>query len=346
MKKQIQVGLAAFGTSGRIFHAPFIENHPDFNLYAVVERHHSNSREKYAQTKLYRSFDELLTDKNIDIIVINTPVQTHYEYAKQALLQKKHLIVEKPFTVNAEQAAELIRLANESNCFLSVYQNRRYDGDFLKVQEIVQRNVLGAIKEVHIQLDRFRTEISLKKHKEDPIAGAGTLHDLGTHLIDQALVLFGFPKALFADLGKLREHTQTNDYVELILFYDNELRIRIKASILAKENKLGYLLHGDKGSFLQNRMDAQEESINNGISPSVTNWLPEITQPNGKLNTVEIQEKTIAQNGNYMNYYTAIANALLKNKTNPVPAEQALQVMQIVDAALKSHRERKVADLP
>lgn len=152
----MNIALCSFGMSGRVFHAPFIAQHPHLNLYAVVERHRSESRELYPKSKLYRSVAEMLQDPSVDVVVVNTPVQTHYEYAKEALLAGKHVLVEKPFTVTAEEARALDTLAKEKGKLLMVYQNRRYDGDYLKVKEIVKSGVLGELKEVEIRFDRFR----------------------------------------------------------------------------------------------------------------------------------------------------------------------------------------------
>ncbi|WP_172918189.1 Gfo/Idh/MocA family oxidoreductase [Capnocytophaga canis] len=344
MNKIINVGLASFGMSGRLFHAPFVANHPLFRLQAVVERHKNDSREKYSQSKLYRSFDELLHDEIIDLIVINTPVQTHYEYTKEALELGKNVLVEKPFTVTSDQAKELQQLADSNDCFLSVYQNRRYDGDYLKVKEIIESGALGTIKEVEIRFDRFRTSISEKIHKEAPIAGSGALHDLGAHLIDQALQLFGYPKFIYADLGFLREKTQTNDYFELILFYENELRVRLKSSTISKEKGWEYIVHGDRGSFLQQRFDAQEDMLSKGITPTTENWLPKVQYPNGILHTSTVYEQTVAQHGNYMDFYQNVYESMVYGKSNPVPADQAVQTMSLIDKAIESFSQgRKIS---
>lgn len=341
MGKIINVGLASFGMSGRVFHAPFVASHPKFRLQAVVERHNNKSREKYPDSKLYRSFDELLSDDTIDLIVVNTPVQTHYEYTKKALTLGRNVLVEKPFTITGNQAEELHQLANAKGCFLSVYQNRRYDGDYLKVKEIIESGVLGTIKEVEIRFDRFRTSISNKTHKEAPIEGSGTLHDLGAHLIDQALQLFGYPKFIFADLGFFREKTQTNDYFELILFYENELRVRLKSSTMAKEKGWEYIVHGDRGTFLQQRFDAQEDELSKGVISSTENWLPEIKISNGILHTETSREETIAQHGNYMNFYEDVYNSIVYGKPNPVPAHQTVQTMWLIDKAIESFSQGK-----
>lgn len=341
--KKIRVGLAAFGTSGAVFHAPFLNQHPDFELSAIVERNKNESRALYPETKLYRSFDDMLCDSTLDLVVVNTPVQTHFQYAQKALNKGINTIVEKPFTVDANEAEILNQLAQEKGVFLSVFHNRRWDGDFIKVREIIGSGVLGAIKEVDVMFYRYRSEISAKKHKEAPILGAGILHDLGSHIIDQSLQLFGYPRALFADLGHFRPETKTNDYFEIILFYDNELRVRLRASMLALENAVGYIVQGEKGAFKQNRIDAQEMQLREGKLPKISPWAKPLTQANAWLTTTETQQKIVTQSGNYMNYYEAVCQCLINKKNNPVPPVQALDVMRIIDAALCSAtQQRKV----
>ncbi len=246
----IKTGLCAFGMSGKVFHAPFLKEHPGFFLSAIVERSKEDSKEKYPDAAIYRSVEEMLKSADIELVVINTPVQTHFEYTKMALESGKNVIVEKPFTVNVSEAEELVRLAEEKGLFLSVYQNRRFDRDYLQVQKIISEGNLGAIREAEIRFDRFRTEASGKKHKENPEAtGSGSLHDLGAHLVDQAVQYFGFPEKLFADVFSMKGEAYANDYFEIILYYPNNLRVRLKSSVFTKEAHYAYAVHGAKGSF-------------------------------------------------------------------------------------------------
>ena len=317
--------------SGRLFHAPFIAAHPYFKLYGVVERHTPQAQSLYPEAKHFSSVAEGLADPVIDLVVVNTPVQTHYEYTRAALLVGKHVLVEKPFTVNVDEAADLVRLAAEKALSLTVYQNRRYDGDFLKVKEIVTSGVLGDLKQVEMRFDRFRPTLSAKAHKETAEAGGGTLHDLGAHLIDQALVLFGTPQRIAADLGYMREGTLTNDYFEILLHYPKELRVRLISTTFALERQWEYKLHGTKGSFLQQRFDAQEEALDKGEKPSFSKWLPKVSAPNGILHTLDKREETTAQQGNYMHFYEALYQHLACGAKNPVPATEALEVIRVID---------------
>ncbi|WP_131799229.1 Gfo/Idh/MocA family protein, partial [Chryseobacterium contaminans] len=164
----VKAGLCAFGMSGKVFHAPFLKEHPGFFISAIVERSKEESKEKYPEATICRSVEEMLQHADVELVIINTPVQTHYEYAKKALEAGKNIIVEKPFTVNVEEAEELVKLAEEKGLFLSVYQNRRFDRDFQQVKKVIHEGKLGNIKEAEIRFDRFRTAPSGKQHKENP----------------------------------------------------------------------------------------------------------------------------------------------------------------------------------
>lgn len=341
----VKVGLCAFGLSGRVFHAPFLKAHPGFFLSAIVERSKSESREKYPDSKLCRSVEEMLAIADIDVVVVNTPVQTHFQYVKMALQSGKNVIVEKPFTINALEAEQLTELANEHHLFLSVYQNRRFDRDYLQVKKIIGDGFLGNLKEVEIRFDRFRTEPSHKEHKENPnLPGSGALHDLGAHLIDQATQLFGCPEKLFADVFSMKGPQYANDYFELILFYTNRLRVRLKSSTFVKEDHYAYKIHGDKGSFLQQRSDRQEQELTKGAVPVFEKeWVMPLKSPDGMMNCVEENDTrrylTSSAPGDYMNYYTDVYNHIVFDEPLPSPAVQIIQNMKIIDAALQSAKE-------
>ena len=344
----IKTGICSYGMSGKLFHAPFIQSHPGYELAAIVERHKNESREKYASSKLYRSFEELLADDSLQLIVVNTPVQTHYEYAKAVLQAGKAAVVEKPFTVTAEEAAELDDLARTKKGFLSVYQNRRYDGDYWSIKKVVEQQLLGELKEVEMRFDRYRPGFGGKPHKEGALRGAGILHDLGAHLIDQALQLFGWPDAVFADIRILRPDVQANDYFELLLYYP-ALRVRIKSTVIARESYYAYVLHGMKGSFLQHRSDMQEEQLLAGKVPTIESWCSAPSSPDGILHTETngegIRTRTTSAPGNYMGYYDDVYKALTGKSGNPVPAADAVKTMKIIDAAVESAQAGKVVKL-
>lgn len=345
MEPVIKTGICSYGMSGKLFHAPFIHNHPGYELTGIVERHNNDSRERYPDSKLYRSVDELIADDSIELIIVNTPTHLHYENAKAALMAGKNIVVEKPFAVEVKEAEEITQLAKERNLFISIYQNRRYDGDYHAVKNVIEKNLLGGLKEVEIRYDRYRPMPSGKAHKEGDLPGAGIIYDLSPHIVDQALQLFGWPQALFADIWKMRDQVTANDYFEILLYYPN-IRVRLRVSCIARETVPSYMLHGMKGSFLQQRSDLQEIQLNAGAVPSLESWCPAPSQPDGLLHTEingeEVRKEVTSTPGNYMGYYDDVYKALTGKEPNPVPAEDGIKTIRIIEAAFQSSNEGKV----
>lgn len=348
MDQVIKTGICSYGMSGKLFHAPFLEAHPGYELAAIVERHNHDSSERYPNAKLYRSVEEMCEDKDLQLIVVNTPTHLHFEQAKLVLNAGKHLIIEKPFSVTVKEAEELTELAEKNNLFLSVYQNRRYDGDYRAVKEVIKKEILGEIREAEIRYDRYRPAFGGKQHKEGNMPGAGNMYDLSPHVVDQAIQLFGFPKALFADIIKMRDDVAVPDYFEL-LFYYNRLRVRLKVTVIARESLYAYVIHGMKGSFLQQRSDLQEQQLQLGTKPSLESWCPAPEKPDGILHTEingeVVRKETTSTPGNYMGYYDDVYKALTGQGPNPVPAADGINNMRIIEAAWESMRDRKVVTL-
>ena len=344
----VSTGICSYGMSGKLFHAPFIEAHPGYELSAIVERHNNDSKERYPHAKLYRSVEKLCADNDLQLIVVNTPTHLHFEHAKMVLQAGKNMVIEKPFAINVKDAEEITALAQKNKLFISVYQNRRYDGDFRAVKEVIQNELLGEIREVEIRYDRYRPNFGGKQHKEGNMPGAGNLFDLSPHLVDQAIQLFGFPHAIFADLIIMRDDVAVPDYFELLFYYDR-LRIRLKASVIARESTYAYILHGMKGTYLQQRSDMQEQQLLAGVKPSLENWCPAPASPDGLLHTEingeVIRKETTSAPGNYMGYYDDVYKALTGDGANPVPATDGIMNTRIIDAALESMNEKKVVSL-
>ncbi|MDB5231810.1 MAG: oxidoreductase [Chitinophagaceae bacterium] len=344
----INTALCSFGMSGWVFHAPFIMVNPGFNFYAVWERTKNLAGQKYPGVITYRSLEEMLADENIELVVVNTPNYTHYEYAKLALEAGKHVIIEKPFTITVKDGKELIELAEKKQKKLSVYQNRRYDSDYRTVKKVLEEGLLGNMVEAEIHYDRFKEELSPKVHKEIPGPGTGALYDLGSHLIDQALQLFGMPQAVFADIAIMRPISKVDDYFELLMYYSN-FRVRIKSSYQVREALPGYVFHGSKGSFIKQKTDVQEDMLQTGAIPGGASWgiEPETqkgllhTEVNGEVKRVFIE----SERGNYGDYYDGILEAIRNDKPVPVSAEEALQVIRIIKAAFESNEKKKVIEL-
>tara|TARA_R110000744_G_scaffold114557_3_gene214295 strand:+ start:803 stop:1846 length:1044 start_codon:yes stop_codon:yes gene_type:complete len=346
--KPINTALCSFGMSGYVFHAPFIEVHPAFNLYGVWERTKNNAQAKYPNIKTFRTLEEMLADQNIELVVVNTPSVTHYDFAKQAINSGKNVVVEKPFTATVEQAEELIQLAKEKNVALSVYHNRRYDSDFKTVKKILDEGWLGNIVEAEIHYDRYDPGLSYKLHKEIPTAAVGSIYDLGSHLIDQALVLFGMPNAVFADLDTYRPNSKVGDYFDIKLFYSTH-RVILKSSYYVREALPGNIMNGTKGTFIKSKADIQEAELQAGKIPGSKDWGAEPDKEKGLLHTEKdgkiIREQIPTLNGDYMEYYEGIYQALRNNGLVPVTGTEGMDVIRVIETALKSNREKKVIDL-
>jgi predicted dehydrogenase len=343
--KQINTALCSFGMSGWVFHAPFIHVHPGFNLYGVWERTKNLSVEKYPKVKIFRSLEELLADETIDLVIVNTPSVTHFEFAKQALQEGKHVVVEKPFTATVAQADELIQLAKEKNRVLSVYQNRRYDSDFKTVKKILDEKLLGEIVDAEIRYDRFAPDLSYKMHKETPTPAVGCLYDLGAHLIDQAIQLFGMPQQVFADIAINRPGSKVDDYLDIKLYYPR-YRVSLRSSYYVREAMPGFQIHGKKGSFIKPKTDQQEAALLAGDIPGAAAWGKEPGAQNGLLHTEIdgqiIREHITSLQGNYGTYYDELYKALTTGSALPVKAEEGRDVIRIIEASILSNKEKRV----
>jgi len=348
MMSKIKTGICSYGMSGKLFHAPFIKQNEGFELVAACERSKKEIQERYPSVISYSTIDELMADENIELIITNTPNYTHFDHSKKALLAGKHIVVEKPFCSNVKECDELIALAKEKNRIISVYQNRRWDSDFKTVKKVVDQKLLGEVVEAEIHFDRYDENLSYKLHKETPGPGTGIFYDLGPHLIDQALQLFGMPKALFADITVMRPISKVDDYMELILFYDR-LRVRLKSGYLVKEPIPSYVLHGNKGSFIKSRGDVQENALKLNVEPGTDNWGVEPEAEQGLLHTTingeTVRKKVPTEKGDYCEYYELLFQAIRNGAPNPVPGEDGRKVIYIIDKAFQSVHEKKIIDL-
>ncbi|WP_400077552.1 Gfo/Idh/MocA family oxidoreductase [Winogradskyella sp. R77965] len=348
INSKINTALCSFGMSGVVFHAPFIEVNPNFNLYGVLERTKNEAQKRYPTIKTFRSLEDLLADETIELVVVNTPNITHFDFAKKVINAGKHLIVEKPFTATVDEAKELIQLAKEKNVVLSVFHNRRYDSDFKTVKKILDKGLLGEIIDVEIHYDRFDPNLSYKVHKEQNTAAVGSLYDLGSHLIDQALVLFGMPNAVYADLNGFRPNSKVTDFFDVKLYY-NSHRVTLKSSYFVREPLPGNILHGTKGSFIKSKADVQEKELMEGKKPSLANWGAEPKAEEGLLHTGKngeiVRERVTSLNGNYMEYYDGIYDAIRHNKAVPVSGNEGMNVIKVIEAAIKSNTKKRRIDL-
>jgi predicted dehydrogenase len=334
--------------SGKVFHAPLISAHQGFRLKTIVERSKNEAKLIYPHVNVVRSFEELLNDDEIELIVINTPDHTHAELAHKALMAGKHLVVEKPFTLQAGEGEDLINLSIRKNRLLSVFHNRRWDGDFLTVQKVVKNELLGRLVDFEAHFDRYRNFIQPNTWKEEPSTGTGTLYNLGSHLIDLALVLFGLPEAVTADIRNVREDSRVDDFFEVLLHY-HRLRVAVKASYLVREPGYKYNLHGTQGSFVKYGTDPQEEALKLGHQPTERDWGVDPKENWGILNTekqgLHYLGKVETIPGNYMAFYNNIYEALVHGKELAVKPSEAIEVIKIIETAIESNKAQKTIKL-
>ncbi len=340
----INTAIASYGMSGKVFHVPLLICNPHFNLIAVLERSKKQFSETYPNIKAHTNYQNLLSDDNLELVIVNTPDHYHFDMAKQALLAGKHVVVEKPFVQKAWQGVELMELADKKGLQLSVFHNRRWDSDFLTVSKFLKNDSLGDLVEFELHYDRFRNFIQ-NSWKEDDAVGAGTLYNLGSHLIDQALCLFGLPMAITANVRALRKNAKVDDYFSICLHY-KQMVVTLKASYLVREPGPRYTLHGTKGSFIKYGSDPQEESLKNGLLPSMPDYGFEDTSIYGSY-TNEAGEKStvISERGNYNTFYDLFYHAVRNNGVLPVKPSQALDVIRIIECSYLSNDLHKTISL-
>ena len=328
--------------SGRIFHAPFLEIHPGFELVGSYERSQKNIQKAYPGTYSYDSLEEVIQDEDIELIIVNTPIPTHFDYASKALRAGKHVVVEKAFTNSAAEAIELQQIAQEVGKHIFVYQNRRWDSDFLTVKKVYESGLLGDIVEAEFHFDRYNGAKSPKMHKELPGPGAGIIFDLGPHIIDQALYLFGKPTHVFADLRKTRPGTEVEDLFEILLYYP-EMRVRLKAGYYFKVPVPAFQLHGKLGSFIKTRSDRQEADLDAGRKPEGDSWGQE--SPND-FGVIQVDggnpERVPSEKGNFMAFYENVFQSLRGDANPAVSVRDGIYSMRVIDAAIESSRTKKV----
>ncbi|WP_139492223.1 oxidoreductase [Brevibacillus dissolubilis] len=340
----IRAGLVGYGLSGSVFQAPVMEGAEGLVLHKVVSSRPEDVHADYPEVTVVSSYDELLSDPDIDLVIITTPNTTHFPYAKQALEAGKHVVVEKPFVNRSADALELIELAQQKQRVLSVYHNRRWDNDFLTVKELIESGELGEINTYEAHYDRFRPEVK-NRWREQNIEGSGSLYDLGSHLIDQALHLFGLPEAVYGDSFVQRVNGQAPDYFHLVLYYGNR-RVILHCGSIVKEAGPHFQVHGSKGSYIKYGMDSQEDQLRQGKKPGAAGWGEDSPERYGQL-TLDVDGETITRTvetriGGYEKYYQGIVDAILHGKEVPVSAVDGMNVIKVIELAMVSVAEGRV----
>lgn len=342
--RDLSTAIIGFGLSGSAFHAPIISNVSGFQLSYIVTSQISKVMDKYPNTKVISNANDLLKKSDVELVVITAPNLEHYPLAKKALEAGKHVIIEKPFVLKSPHGNELIKIAKENNLFLSVYQNRRWDNGFLTLKKCLKEKIFGDIFSYEAYFDRFRPIVSNIKWSEQAIEGSGILYDLGSHLIDQALDLFGMPFELFADLEMQRDASKAIDYFNLILKY-NKMRVTLGSSSMIASPRPVLAIYGTKGSFIKNGLDPQEKDLRSGKIPISNKWgeEEEIFSPSVTLLNYGVLSETKLKSlqGSYQNYYISVYNSIVKGEQNPVCPSTALNNIRLIELAMESARDKK-----
>lgn len=343
--KTISVGLAGFGVSGKFFHTPFITANPKFKMKKIFKRSAGIPDVTYGKAEIVHSYEDILNDSGIELVIITLPNNFHFEAAEKALLAGKHVILEKPFTVNSGEGEKLIGLAKEKNLVLSIYHNRRWDGDFLTIRKIIKDNKLGQLMEYESRFDRFRNYIKEGSWRESADEGGGILYDLGSHLIDQTIYLFGSPKSVLADLRMQRPGGKNIDYFEIFFDYGS-LKATLKSGMLIKETPHRFILRGIAGTYIKMGMDPQENALRRGESPLDKNFGLEDERNWGIFYSEDNSiNKIKTERGDYGSYYDNIYDVIKDKKELSVKPEEALAVIQVIEKCYQSSRERKWINL-
>lgn len=344
MKEKLNVALAGFGFGAQTFHAPYIHKSNVLNLYKILERNNSYSQEKYPECITVQKYEDIINDSNIDLVVIATPNKEHYPMAKIALESNKNVVIDKPFTIETHHADELIRLSEEKGLLLSIYHNKRFEGDFLTVKKVVESSILGEIVDYEAHADRFSNKLRSKPWKEKASKGVDLMYDIGSHMIDAALNLFGKPNEIYCDMRIQRDGSEVYDNFELILYYE-KLKAVLKAGMIVKETQPAFTVHGKNGSFTKYSFNVEER--NSIMSLNTINLLNpyEPREFWGKLNILcnglNIYGNVETLNGSYMDFYENIYNVLKGDGNLIVSPYEARDVVKIMELAGMSNDSGK-----
>lgn len=334
--RTIKTGILSFGMSGTLFHAPFLNEHPGFQLTAVVERSKKLAQKSYPNLKRYDTVDQLIADGDIELVVVNTPNFTHFEFALKALTAKKHVLVEKPFCVTSKEAKELFAEAKKVGRCILPYQNRRYDSDFLSVKSVLDSGKLGSLVEVHMRYDRYRHHIGPKIAKETRVPGSGLLYDLGPHLLDATIALLGYPLEWSKHTGQFRPKTQVDDYAHIHLLYPKGVQVFITMSMLVVQPQASFVLNGSKGTFVKSRTDIQEQQLLAGIGPGDPLFGIEESDKFGVLTTFAANgdkhiEKIESAKSSYINLFEDVFRALEDGIPFPISENDIIRQLEILE---------------
>ncbi len=339
MTPSISVGIIGYGFATKTFHAPLVASVPGLQLAAISSSDSAKVRADWPQVSVEASAEALIARPDIDLIVIPTPNATHFPLASAALAAGKHVVVDKPFTITLAEARALRDQAAKTDRLLSVFHNRRWDADFLTLRQVMATGDLGRIVHFESHFDRYRPDVRVR-WREQAVPGSGRWFDIGAHLLDQVLQLFGLPESIALDLALQREVTEVDDWFHAVLHY-GQSRVILHGSALVPVSPPRFTVHGHLGSFIKQGLDPQEEALKAGHFPPAPDWgcdpLPAMLSVwrDGVCQTRE--QRCVA--GDYPAYYAAVRDAIRGVGPNPVTADEAIRVIGLIELGLQSARQ-------
>jgi predicted dehydrogenase len=346
----ISAGIVGFGYSTKTFHAPLLSSTPGVSLDAIVQRTGDEAAVAYPAAHIYRSVDDFLAQSAVELVVIATSNPSHFPIAKQCLQAGKNVVIDKPFATCTQDARDLIQLAEQSGKLLSVFHNRRWDGDFLTLRKLMREGRVGRVTRMDSNFDRHRPTVDAKAWRQRGEAGSGNFFDLGPHLLDQALIAFGEPASVTASIRRERTGAQVDDAFDVALTYADGLRVSLGASMVACAQRPRFSLHGSEGSWIKRDLDPQEAALKRGERPPSATWGQEPDTSHGLLTicadgkvTNEVVE-TLP--GNYLAYYENIRDAMEGKAPLDVTAQQAFRVMELLELCQQSQKQQRTIAMP
>lgn len=345
MADTIRTCVIGFGLAGRIFHAAVVNAVPGLELAGIVQRHGEEAAEAYPSVTIYRDAQDAIDDPSIQLIVVATPNQSHFDLGRRALEAGKHVVIDKPFALSSDDAAKLVDLSRTGSRVLSAYHNRRWDGDFLTIKSLLDAGTMGKIISYESHFDRWRPQRKPEAWRENGAPGGGLAWDLGPHLIDQALMLFGLPEAVFADIRTERDGALMDDALDVRLYYPN-LSVLLRATCMALIPGARFAIYGNRGCYIKHGLDPQEEALKRGgrfESPSWgveprTSWGTLTIDDCGSLVSTPIETRA----GDYRGYYANVRDAILGTAPLAVTGEAAWRVIRLLELAVESSKKRAV----